>query len=74
MTMVQSRTKSDPTDATDRTAELRDELKEADARMELARLDFLAAQGEEPDTLRDKRRAWDHARAALAGRRFRAGA
>jgi hypothetical protein len=48
----------------DRVSELGDELREADQRTEQARLEFLQAQKDDPDSARDKRRAWDRARAA----------
>ena len=49
---------------TDRISELKDELREADDRMEQARLEFVEAQQDDPTNARDKRRAWDRARAA----------
>lgn len=58
MTMTQTATQDD------RASELGDELKEADQRTEEARLEFLQAQKDDPDNARDKRRAWDRARAA----------
>lgn len=58
MTMTQTPTQND------RLAELGAELKQADQRTEEARLEFLEAQKADPDNARDKRRAWDRARAA----------
>jgi hypothetical protein len=48
----------------DRIGELKDELREAEDRMEEARIEFVDAQAEDPTNARDKRRAWDRARAA----------